>query len=59
MSYLGNTPEVYQFDAATQKFNGTGSQTVFTLNRRILDVDDVDYPFFGGASLFFNKMYKM
>jgi hypothetical protein len=41
MSYLGNTPEVYQFDAATQKFNGTGSQTVFTLNRRILDVDDV------------------
>jgi hypothetical protein len=41
MSYLGNTPEVYQFDAATQKFNGTGSQTVFTLDRRILDVDDV------------------
>jgi hypothetical protein len=41
MSYLGNTPEVYQYDAATQKFSGTGSQTVFTLNRRILDVDDV------------------
>jgi hypothetical protein len=41
MSYLGNTPEVYQYDAATQKFSGNGSQTVFTLNRRILDVDDV------------------
>ena len=41
MSDLGNPPEVYQYDAATQKFSGTGSQTVFTLNRRILDVDDV------------------
>lgn len=41
MSYLGNTPEVYQFDAETQKFSGDGSKTLFTLTRRVLDVDDV------------------
>lgn len=41
MSYLGNTPEVYQYDAATEKFSGDGSKTLFTLTRRVLDVDDV------------------
>jgi hypothetical protein len=41
MAYLGNTPEVYQYDAETQKFSGNGSTTTFTLTRRILDVDDV------------------
>lgn len=41
MSYLGNTPEVYQYDAATEKFSGNASKTVFTLTRRVLDVDDV------------------
>jgi len=41
MSYLGNTPEVYQYDAATEKFSGDGSKTLFTLTRRVLEVDDV------------------
>ena len=41
MSYLGNTPEIYNFVAGADQFNGNGSQTVFTLSRRVTSVYDV------------------
>jgi hypothetical protein len=41
MSYLGNTPELYNFSAGADRFNGNGSTTVFTLSRRVLGANDV------------------
>lgn len=41
MSYLGNTPELYNFSAGADRFNGNGSTTVFTLSRKVLSANDV------------------
>ena len=41
MSYLGNTPELYNFVAGADQFSGNASQTIFTLTRRIGTVHDV------------------
>jgi len=41
MAYIGNTPEVNTFAAASEAFNGTGSQTKYTISRRVTGVNDV------------------
>ncbi len=41
MSYLGNTPELYNFAAGADRFSGNGSATVFTLTRKVLSANDV------------------
>lgn len=41
MSYLGNTPELYNFAAGADRFSGNGSTTVFTLTRKVLSANDV------------------
>ena len=41
MAYIGNTPEVNTFAAASEAFNGTGSQTKYTIGRRVTGVNDV------------------
>lgn len=41
MPYLGNTPELYNFVAGADQFNGNASQTIFTLTRRVGTVYDV------------------
>ena len=41
MPYLGNTPELYNFVAGADQFNGNASQTIFTLTRRVGGVHDV------------------
>ena len=41
MAYIGNTPEVNSFAAASEKFSGNGSTTKFTLSRRVTGVNDV------------------
>ena len=41
MSYIGNTPTQQNFVAGSDQFNGTGSQTVFTLSRAINTVNDI------------------
>jgi hypothetical protein len=42
MPYLGNTPTTQSFTSGTDYFNGTGSQTVFTLSRSVASVNDID-----------------
>lgn len=41
MSYIGNTPTQQNFVAGSDQFNGTGSQTVFTLSRAVSTVNDI------------------
>ena len=41
MSYIGSTPTTQSFIAGTDSFNGTGSQTNFTLSRLVNSVNDV------------------
>lgn len=41
MSYLGNTPTTQNFISGTDYFNGTGSQTAFTLSRTVNSVNDI------------------
>jgi hypothetical protein len=41
MSYIGSTPTTQSFIAGTDSFNGTGSQTDFTLSRLVNSVNDV------------------
>lgn len=41
MPYLGNTPTTQNFISGTDYFNGTGSQTAFTLSRTVNSVNDI------------------
>jgi len=41
MSYIGSTPTTQSFIAGTDSFNGTGSQTNFTLSRLVNSVNDI------------------
>ena len=41
MSYIGSTPISQNFIAGTDYFNGTGSQTAFTLSRFVNTTDDI------------------
>jgi len=41
MSYIGNNPVNQNFVAGADQFNGTGSQTVFTLSRNVNTVFDM------------------
>ena len=42
MSYVGNTPTQQAFTPAVDYFNGTGSQTAFTLSRPVASVAQVE-----------------
>jgi hypothetical protein len=42
MPYLGNTPTTQSFISGTDYFNGTGSQTAFTLTRTVNSVNDIE-----------------
>jgi hypothetical protein len=42
MPYLGNTPTSQSFISGTDYFNGTGSQTAFTLTRTVNSVNDIE-----------------
>ena len=41
MPYIGNTPTTQSFTPGTDYFNGTGSATVFTLNRPVVSINDI------------------
>jgi hypothetical protein len=41
MAYIGSTPTTQSFIAGTDSFNGTGSQTDFTLSRLVNSVNDI------------------
>jgi hypothetical protein len=41
MTYLGNTPTTQSFISGTDYFNGTGSQTAFTLSRSVGSINDI------------------
>jgi hypothetical protein len=41
MPYLGNTPTTQNFTSGTDYFNGTGSQTAFTLSRSVVSINDI------------------
>lgn len=41
MSYIGNNPVTQNFISGTDYFNGTGSQTAFTLSRTVASVNDI------------------
>lgn len=41
MSYIGSTPTTQSFIAGTDSFNGTGSQTNFTLSRSVNSTNDI------------------
>ena len=42
MSYIGSTPTSQNFISGTDYFNGTGSQTAFTLTRTVNSVNDIE-----------------
>ena len=42
MAYIGSTPTSQNFISGTDYFNGTGSQTAFTLTRTVNSVNDVE-----------------
>ena len=41
MSYIGNNPVTQSFISGTDYFNGTGSQTAFTLSRTVASINDI------------------
>ena len=42
MAYIGSTPTSQNFISGTDYFNGTGSQTAFTLTRTVNSVNDIE-----------------
>jgi hypothetical protein len=42
MAYIGSTPTTQSFISGTDYFNGTGSQTSFTLSRSVGSVNDIE-----------------
>ena len=42
MSYIGSTPTTQSFTSGTDYFNGTGSQTAFTLSRTVNSINDIE-----------------
>lgn len=42
MAYIGSTPTTQSFTSGTDYFNGTGSQTAFTLSRSVNSVNDIE-----------------
>ena len=42
MSYLGNTPTSQSFTSTTERFNGDGSTTTFTMSRAVFTAGDIE-----------------
>jgi hypothetical protein len=42
MSFLGNTPTSQSFTSTTERFNGDGSTTTFTMSRAVFTAGDIE-----------------